>query len=371
MSFITAEKKQGLGFITLNSAKTLNSLTVPMIDELHALLKEWRKDNQVSCVFLQGSWEKAFCAGGDVRRLYESIIEQRKKDPNVPSQECLHFFEKEYRLDFEIHRYPKPVVVWGDGIVMGGGIGLMVGASHRIVTENSKLAMPEITIGLYPDVGATWFLNRMPKGWGEYLGLTGARLNAGDCLYLGIADYFIPSSSKNRVMESLMLNPWSGDLEKDKKTLTILLKDISNQYEHPHSPAKDHEEFVARMSECKSVKEFLQKITDSSGNDAWISAGIKSLRAGSPSSAFIIFEQLRRGKGMSLDEVFRSEMNLSVQCALHPDFAEGVRALLVDKDNAPKWDPKTFDDVTTTWIESYFNPVWKKEEHPLFNLGGE
>lgn len=119
--------------------------------------------------------------------------------------------------------------------------------------------MPEITIGLYPDVGGTWFLNRMPNGWGKYLGLTAARLNAGDCLYLGLADHFIPSSLKNRVLENLMMNQWSGDLKKDKKTLTVLLKDISAQHEHPHSPAKDHENFVARVSESNSVKEFLQR----------------------------------------------------------------------------------------------------------------
>lgn len=174
MDLILTEIKNKVGFITLNSEKTLNSLSLPMIEQLGAVLKMWELSDEVVCIFLQGAGEKAFCAGGDVKKLHDAIVEQREIDPKKVPQECLDFFSKEYKVDYAIHTYPKPVIVWGSGIVMGGGIGLMVGASHRIVTEKSKLAMPEITIGLYPDIGGTpvfkqnafclWFVFRFNGG---------------------------------------------------------------------------------------------------------------------------------------------------------------------------------------------------------------
>jgi enoyl-CoA hydratase/carnithine racemase len=363
-----SEKKGNVGVLTLNSEKTLNALSTPMIEELHAVLKQWKSDESIACVFIQGAGEKAFCAGGDVRNLYDAIIDQRKTDSKNVSKVCLEFFTKEYKLDYEIHTYPKPIIVWGDGIVMGGGIGLLAGASHRIVTEKSKLAMPEITIGLYPDVAGTWFLNKMPAGWGLYLGMTGTRLSASDCLYLGLAHLYVPSHLKNEILQALEKVEWTAAVDTNKKLITAIFKNRSNTNTPTESAAKMHEAFVSTFENVTSVAEFKKALLSYPEKDDWIKAGIKNFESGSPSSAHIIFEQLKRGKKYTLEEVFQSELNLSAQCTLHPDFAEGVRALLVDKDQDPKWQPATLNEVTTEWIESYFTPLWEKTEHPLYSL---
>jgi enoyl-CoA hydratase/carnithine racemase len=368
-NYIVCEEKGGLGSLTLSSEKTLNSLTVPMIDEVREVLRQWKEDDRISCVFLQGAGEKAFCAGGDVRRLYESIVKKREDSAGKVTQDCLEFFVHEYQLDYEIHRYPKPIVVWADGIVMGGGIGLAAGASHRIVTERSKLAMPEITIGLYPDVGGTWFLNKMPKGFGLYLGMTGTRLNAADCLFLDLADYFIPSSLKNEVVANLQGASWETNHRANLDKVTSILAAIAAVHQCPDSPAKSHQPLISRFEEIASVTEFQDTLLKCSQEDDWINAGFRNFESGSPSSAHIIFEQLKRGKHLSLEAVFQSELNLSAQCTIHPDFAEGVRALLVDKDQAPKWQPRTLEEITTSWVDSYFTPLWKDSQHPLKQLG--
>ncbi|MGH1516639.1 enoyl-CoA hydratase/isomerase family protein [Chryseobacterium sp. JK1] len=351
MSLILTEIKNKVGIITLHSEKTLNSLSLEMIEELKVVLDSWKISGDVACIFLQGAGEKAFCAGGDVRKLHDAIIAQRSIDAAEVPQDCLDFFSKEYQVDYSIHTYPKPVIVWGHGIVMGGGIGLMVGASHRIVTERSKLAMPEITIGLYPDVGGTWFLNKMPSAYGLYLGLTGARLDGADCKFLGLADYYIESSSKEAILDTLFKTEWNGS---PHKTVSNILENISKDMVIPESQASMHQSFIQQFEGVESLNEFREILIHQKDKDEWINNGIKSFVAGSPSSAHIIFRQLKEGKDLSLEEIFQSELNLSCQCCIHPDFAEGVRALLVDKDMSPKWTPVTLDDITEEWVDSYF-----------------
>ncbi|MCS4301073.1 enoyl-CoA hydratase/isomerase family protein [Chryseobacterium sp. BIGb0232] len=359
MSLILTEIKNKTGIITLNSEKTLNALSLPMIRELAAVLEEWKTSGDVACIFLQGAGEKALCAGGDVRQLYNAIIAQRAIDPTQIPQDCFNFFSLEYQVDYTIHTYPKPIIVWGHGIVMGGGIGIMTGASHRIVTEKSKLAMPEITIGLYPDVGATWFLNKMPSAYGIYLGLTGARLDGADCKFLGLADYYIKSSSKDMILDALEQANWK---ENPHKTVTHILENISRQVSIPESHAAAHQTFIQQFEKAETLEKFREILSSYPEKDEWINTGIKSFDAGSPSSAHIIFRQLQQGENLNLEEVFQSELNLSCQCCVHPDFAEGVRALLVDKDHSPKWHPATLDDITGEWIDSYFKWIigeWK------------
>ncbi|NAW50044.1 enoyl-CoA hydratase/isomerase family protein [Elizabethkingia argentiflava] len=362
MKLICTEIKNKVGFITLNSEKSLNALSLSMIEELSVILQDWKKSDQIACIFLQGAGEKAFCAGGDIRKLYEAIVAQQKIDKKKLTQECIDFFSKEYELDYKLHTYPKPVIVWGHGIVMGGGVGLLVGASHRIVTEKTKLAMPEINIGLYPDVGGTWFLNKMPSAYGLYVGLTGTRLDGADCKFLGLADYYILSDSKDKILQELAQANWGSD---PSQVVSDILKSFGEAADLPASQAELHQSFIKKFENAHSLEQFREVLLSHSDRDEWMQAGIKNFESGSPSSAYIIFRQLHIGRGLSLEEVFRSELNLSCQCCLHPDFIEGVRALLVDKDKQPNWQPATWGEVSLEWIDGYFKPLWEKDTHPL------
>lgn len=352
MNVLLSEKKNNIGVITLNSEKNLNSLSLEMILQLKDVLHRWKEDTDVSCIFLQGAGEKALCAGGDVVKLYEAMKAQREVDAGQVPKACYDFFANEYEVDYTIHTYPKPIVVWGHGIVMGGGIGLMVGASHRIVTERSKLAMPEITIGLYPDVGGTYFLNRMPSAYGLYLGLTGARLDGADCRFLGLADYYVHSSNKESILTALQNADWQADAHEvaDRVIAPFVVA-------APSSQAADHQDFVQLFEGVASVEDFKKTLESYPEKDDWIAAGLKSFQAGSPSSAHIIFRQLQSHQNSSIEEVFAAELNLSCQCCIHPDFQEGVRALLVDKDQNPKWTPASLDEVSEEWVDSYFEPI--------------
>jgi enoyl-CoA hydratase/carnithine racemase len=371
---IICEVRGGVGCLTLNSERTLNSLTVPMINEVHSVLKAWKSDPEISCVFLQGAGEKAFCAGGDVRKLRERVVSYRETAPDnvTPNQvapDCIEFFVNEYRLDYEVHRYPKPIVAWMDAVTMGGGIGLSNGASHRVVTERSKLAMPEITIGLYPDVGGTWFLNKIPSGLGLFVGVTGARLNASDSLLAGLADFCVPSDQKEQVLRQLQNVDWSSDVKDNHGEISSILNSWTKHQKLALSNIELHHDFLSRLSKSKSVVEFREALIAYPKRDEWIASATKVFESGSPSSAQIIFKQLTLGRDLDLEAVFRSELNLSCQCTIHPDFAEGVRALLVDKDLAPKWHPSSLNDITEEWVASYFAPLWSESEHPLRDLG--
>src|SRR5690606_15192614 len=189
-----------IGIATLNVPRALNALSLEMIDLLKMQLDDWQQDARIAAVWLDAEGDKAFCAGGDVVRLYQSMVDTPTGERNHYAEA---FFGREYQLDYLLHTYGKPVICWGHGIVMGGGLGLMSGCSHRVVTEKSRIAMPEITIGLHPDVGGSWFLSRMPGRTGLFLGLTGANINAADALYIGLADRAIGSGLKAQVFDAL------------------------------------------------------------------------------------------------------------------------------------------------------------------------
>ncbi|WP_413583192.1 enoyl-CoA hydratase/isomerase family protein [Bdellovibrio sp. HCB288] len=363
---LSTQIKNGVGVLTLDAPRSLNSLTLSMVEGLWDILNQWQTNPQVSCVFLQGSGEKAFCAGGDVRRLYNAIIDDRNNGSNLATEACTDFFTKEYKVDHLIHRFKKPIIVWGDGVVMGGGIGLFAGASDRIVTEKSKLAMPEVIIGLFPDVGGSWFLNKMPDGWGYYLALTGARLNGADAIYLGLANHYVFSTAKEDILTSLQKIAWSANTAQNRELVKNTLAGFSTS-----SPTSDLHKFgstVKKWENATSATEYRDLVTKAAENEEWFARGLKTMNAGSPSSVKVIFEQLRRTANYTLEEVFQSELNLAVQCCRHPDFAEGVRALLVDKDQNPKWNPSTLDETSTDWIEGYFKDLWNKGNHPLKDL---
>lgn len=360
-----------IGVATLNAPKSLNALSLEMIRQLEAKLEAWAVDRSVVAVWLEGSGDKAFCAGGDVVALYRSLTEEgENRGAGRDGIFAETYFTAEYRLDYRIHTYPKPLMVWGDGIVMGGGLGLLAGGFQRLVTETTRIAMPEITIGLYPDIGASWFLGRMPPGVGAYLGLTGAQLNARDALDLGLADRFIPRERREALLGALEEADY-GDrsLSALRAGVQGVLDDHEDRRAVPAGqvwPHLDHlQALVGRVDAATAVKRILRDTTD----DGWLAANRARLEAGCPMSAQLVWRMLERHAHTSLADAFRDELGLSVQCCRQGDFVEGVRALLVDKDKAPRWQHDSVAAVSQTDIQALMTPCWSSESHPLRDLG--
>jgi enoyl-CoA hydratase/carnithine racemase len=333
-----------IAFVTLNSEKSLNSLTFEMIEALSPQLATWAQDPQVACVVLQGAGEKAFCAGGDIRALYEAMIEV---PPGRSVPKANRFFELEYELDHTLHTYPKPVLCMGHGIVMGGGLGLLAGSSHRVLSERSLLAMPEITIGLYPDVGASWFLNRMPQRTGLFLGLTGARMNAHDSIFVGLGDYFVTRDQHTSLLDNLLKLSWSQDAHHNHQTLSEECRKWHHKCRHalPESELRKHYDFIQEITDAESIQQIWERFSELQVEDPWILNAKRSLLSGSPTSAAVIFDQLKHTRHFSLKECFEFEYRLSCRFAMHPDFREGIRARIIDKDNTPKWTPSRIQEL--------------------------
>lgn len=366
------EAGQGLriGHATLNAEKSINALSLAMVRELDRALIAWAADPGIACVVLDGAGEKGFCAGGDVRFLRDAALSHRGPGP---SPEAEAFFSEEYRLDHRIHTYPKPILVWGGGIVMGGGLGLLAGASHRVVTETSRIAMPEITIGLFPDVGGSWFLPRMPGRTGLFLALTGAAMNAGDALHVGLADHLLRSADRAAVLDRLTTIGLTGRAGADRDTLSSLLTAFSHKAEtlSPASKIAEHQAHIELVTAGQSLPTVHAAICSYAGADAWLQRAAKSLAGGSPTSTALVWELYQRARHLSLAEVFRLELIVALQCCAHPDFPEGVRALLIDKDNVPRWMPATLAEVSGDWIAEHFTApwsAWANEVHPLADL---
>jgi enoyl-CoA hydratase/carnithine racemase len=359
-----------VGIVTLNAETSLNALSLDMIRLLDPKLKQWAADPAIVCVVIDGAGGKAFCAGGDVRFLREAVLAHEGAAPN-PQAEA--FFSEEYRLDYRIHTYRKPILVWGGGIVMGGGLGLLAGASHRVVTETSRIAMPEITIGLYPDVGGSWFLRRMPGRSGLFLGLTGASLNGHDALFVGLADFFLRNGDRSVLMEQLAAVAWTDDVAANHIVLSKRLRQFAGGALElkPVSNVEKHFAEIARLTDGDSLAEVVATIIGYPGDDAWLRKAAAALAGGSPTSAALIWALWRRANHLSLAEVFQLELVVSLQCCAHPDFAEGVRALLIDKDNKPRWTPATLAQVSEAWIAQHFAApwsIWINQSNPLANL---
>jgi enoyl-CoA hydratase/carnithine racemase len=352
------------GHATLNASGSLNSLSLEMIGLLAPQLAAWAQDEQVAGVILNASGEKAFCAGGDVLDLYRSI--RSTPSGEVPVRAAT-FFEREYRLNHQIHTYPKPILCWGHGIVMGGGIGLMVGASHRIVTPKSRLAMPEIGIGLFPDVGASWFLPRLPGRAGLFLALTGAPLNASDACFSGMADYALPVGKLPDVLDHIVAEAWQGNMEADSARLSHILE----RHVETDLPSPKLALHLARVDKTigrDTLGDIAPRLaTLSRDEDAWLAQAADSFVSGSPSSVTLAFEMQRRCVHLSLGRVFQLEYQAAVGCTMHPDLAEGIRALLVDKDRYPRWQPGSLDEVKPDWVAAHL-ALPLPGPHPLADL---
>ncbi|WP_334118746.1 enoyl-CoA hydratase/isomerase family protein [Limnobacter sp.] len=352
------------GHAMLNNPAALNALTLPMIDLLDQQLKAWARDNAVAGVVLGAAGDKGFCAGGDVVSLYHAS--KCAGAGNVPP-EAEAFFEREYRLDYRIHTYPKPILCWAHGIVMGGGVGLMVGASHRVVSPNARIAMPEIHIGLYPDVAGTWFLHRMPGRTGLFLALTGAIVNAGDAMLGNWAEAVVPHDQFSLVLAAIEKAHWQGNLKTDSVVLSALLTqfemDAPTPLLHTHAATIDAAMNHDTLAEIDRALRALQQ-----SDDAWLAKAAQAYAHGSPTSAALSFELMKRHEGADLADVLRLEYQASIGCCVHPDFPEGVRALLVDKDKIPKWRHTKADEVSADEITDILKPRFNGL-HPLQDLG--
>jgi len=364
---LSANNGKKIAIATLNSERSLNALSGEMIDALYPQLIKWHQDNDIAVVFLQGAGEKAFCAGGDIVHLYNEM--KAHVGEYAPAIE--EYFTKEYQLDYLIHTFNKPFIVWGSGIVMGGGLGMMVGASHRVVTETSRIAMPEISIGLYPDVGGTRFLNNMPDACGLFLGLTGASINAADAKYTKLADFFMLNERKAYFIELLQQVNW-GDtiaLNHEKLSALMLEEELTDSAKLPVSQLKAQKNVITKVMNHDNLVDIVEAIINTKTDDKWFSRAQKSLKQGSALSACLVYRQLTEGKNLTLSDCFRLELNLSVKCGKYGEFVEGVRALLIDKDNKPQWKFANVKEVDANVIDWFFKSKWSAQQHPLAALG--
>lgn len=373
-----------IGIAQLNAPKTLNGLSLEMTRQLRHQLETWAQDPKIALVILKGAGDKAFCAGGDLHSLHHSMKENVAGQP-VDNLYAATFFAEEYALDYRIHTYAKPILVWGDGIVMGGGMGLMMGASHRVVTETTRMAMPEISIGLFPDVGGTWLLNRIPGRAGLFLGLTGAQLGARDALFAGMADYHLKRDTLTALVEALCAESWepvaeSSDdiLTDDKKAslarnhdhLHLLLSNYACEPDSTVRPLQEHSALIRQLCNGADLNRIVNNILKLADHqDPWLQRAAKTLAAGSPGSARLTFALLEHNKLLSLAEVYRVEWLAGLMAAAHGDFAEGIRALLIDKDKQPKWNPPTLAQADENWVKKFFYLPFPPDQHPLYRLG--
>ncbi|WP_372872678.1 enoyl-CoA hydratase/isomerase family protein [Shewanella sp.] len=357
----TASGKQ-IGVATLNVETALNALDLDMVRALTAQLQAWQTDDDIAMVLLDGAGEKAFCAGGDVRALYQAS----KEAPGSVDTLAKVFFEEEYRLDYLIHEFGKPFMVWGDGIVMGGGLGLMAGASHRIATERSRIAMPEITIGLYPDVGGTFFLAHMPEKIGLFLGLTAFQMNGADALFAGTANYLLGSDDKEPLLDALAEVMWDDDDTVNHTRLTEVLN--ARNVPAQESFLKTNMDTITALC-TGELEDIVRRFEALSSQDApQLIRARDTFLAGSPISAHIIWHQAIIGDELSLDNCFHWELGVSVNCCAHGDFVEGVRALLIDKDRTPKWQFADVASVPQEVLVKLLTSPWQGQTHPLNNL---
>ena len=359
-----------IAIATLNAPKALNAVSHDMVELMLPRLRQWADDPAVAVVVLRGAGDRAFCAGGDLHGLYRGLTTgDTTPAPGLPVPASIEgFFAEEYRLDHLIHTFPKPMLCWGNGVVMGGGMGLMVGASHRVVTEQSRLAMPEVAIGLFPDVGGSWFLNRMPDGVGLFLALTASQLRAADALFAGWADHHVPHAQHAHVLDLLVAQAWGDDRAANDVTLTRILTEAETAPEPAVGPLQSHMPVLREICGHETLEQIIGAIHHAAGADPWLYSANANLKAGSPGTARLAFELLRRTQGWTLADVLRLELEVALHCSAQPDIREGIRALLIDKDKSPKWQPASLGDADADWVERFFVPIYDENSHPLKDL---
>ncbi|QNA98573.1 enoyl-CoA hydratase/isomerase family protein [Massilia sp. Se16.2.3] len=349
----------GTGVITLDRPKALNSLSLAMVRRLTEILLAWRDDADVAAVVLTSSSEKALCAGGDIRFFHEA----GHATPMGDSALLEDFFTEEYALNHLIHFYPKPYIAIMDGVVMGGGMGIAQGGPEtglRIVTERTKMAMPEVNIGLFPDVGGSHFLSHAPGQLGNYLGLTGLTIGAADALYVGLADLFVPSAQLGE-LNALIASTPGAQLAESIRAFAAGFAPQAGE-----SALATARAAIDRHFGAGSVDAIMASLA---GDDSpFAQKALNAMRQRSPLMMCVTLEMLKQGASMDVAECLRMERSLVRRNFEHGEVLEGVRALVIDKDNAPKWNPPTLEEVTPEMVARFFEPVWPDHAHPLRHL---
>ena len=329
-------KNGKIGLVTLNRQKALNAITHEMFKLLGEKLKKWQIDSNIKAVVVTAAEGRAFCAGGDVRKVYQKKI---SSDPEIES-----YFHDEYEINRLIHHYSKPYIAFLDGITMGGGAGISIHGSHRVATENMVFAMPETTIGFFPDVGASYFLSRLPYNMGRYLGLLGATIKFSDAYELGLIDYVVSSEKINEIINAL------------KETELKDHNAVSQILEKFHKPAVksellQHKELIESSFSHGTVEEIIKSLESS---NEFGKKAAEIIKTKSPTSLKVALREIIAAESMSFDDCMDVEYKIMQQCLKSPDFFEGVRALLVDKDKDPKWQPASLSEVSESLVAKFF-----------------
>ncbi len=351
----TATPGRRIGIARLNRPGQLNALNLAMCQSMLDTFRAWVSDTSIACVMLAGNGPKGFCAGGDVA---EVIRQVRGGTP----QRFVYgdaFFDVEYQLDALIHRYPKPFVTWAHGVDMGGGVGLSVAGSERIVTEGLKLAMPEIHIGLFPDVGGGWFLNRVPGEAGLLLALTGAIVNEADALHARLADHAIAHARQPAFVERIAALDWSGPAAAQRARLRAACTAFAAEspLALPDSALRRHHDAIRRIGMAPTAEAALDALREAAASEPWFARPLENLANGSPTAARVTFEYMRRCRLLGLEQVLALDLVVARQCQRHADFPEGVRALLIDKSRDARWSPSSFAGVDDALVEAFFAPL--------------
>ncbi|MFT6190184.1 MAG: enoyl-CoA hydratase/carnithine racemase [Oleispira sp.] len=373
-----------IGVMTLNSAKTMNAVDLNMVNLIDDVLARWQADDGIVAMIMHGAGDKAFSAGGDIRQLYNSM--QVEGDEHLKYADA--FFTGEYSKNYRVHRFGKPLIAWGHGFVMGGGLGLFIGASHRVGTETLKLAWPEIRIGLFPDVAGSYYLSRLPFPLGHWMALTGSQMNAIDCKKAGLINYCVANNKLDHLIDQLRHQPWQNNKAMNNQYVRQLLTQFEQQSDaeqsrssFPESMLEGNEEQIKQLfsgmpdqaftpfaDNKQALKWVAERINKIDSDNVWFNQGRDNFNSGCPATAYLIMRQLQLGKNMTLKEVVKWELILAMQSVRHPDFSEGIRAMVVDKDFKPNWQHGSVADVPEDWIEGLLTPLWSVDEHPFDQL---
>lgn len=358
--YIQTTIKNGIGFLTLDRPKALNSLSLDMVRAITQALMSWSNDADVQAVVIKSSSERAFCAGGDIRFFYD----MGHATPTGGSALIEDFFTEEYTLNHLAHFYPKPYIALMDGIVMGGGMGIAQSGPScqvRIVTERTKMAMPEVNIGLFPDVGGSYFLSRAPGRLGVFLGVTGEVIGAADALYAGLADVFVPSAQLPAL--ATLLETTKTD---HREAVRRFAAQFQDQVDLAGSALATERSRIDRHFAHDDVKQIAASLAQDDSPFAQKISAVMQKR--SPLMMCVTLEQIRRGAKLDVADCLRMERTMVRRNFEHGEILEGVRAVVVDKDNAPRWNPATLGEVTPQMIARFFDPAWPDYAHPLWAL---